>query len=299
MVEIFYSLIGGIFLLVAIKALRNRDSHRYWTGVFWTILAAIFIAGPYFPGWVYGGGILLLALISGSKKVRATKNDAPSEEEIRDNARTIGGKVFIPVLSLAVTAFLAATFLPFGASNAIGISALVGIGIALFVTKAPIKRIFREGARLMDTVGSASIFPQLLAALGALFTVAGVGKVIAGLAAQIIPPDNPFIAVVVFCLGMFFFAFIMGNGFAAFSVIMVGIAAPFLFPQGANPTIIGAVGITAGYCGALCTPMAANFNIVPAVLLETKDRYIVIKSQLGLMLILLAIHILFINFFAY
>ena len=284
---------------MAIKALRNSAPHRYWTAVFWLVLAIVFMVGTYLPGWVSGVGILLLALISGSKKVRATPNDVPSEEEIRENARTIGGKVFVPVLSLALTAFLAATFLPFGASNAIGISALMGIGIAMHVTKAPIKSVFREGARLMDTVGSASIFPQLLAALGALFTVAGVGKVIAGLAVRIIPPNNPFIAVVIFCLGMFIFSFIMGNGFAAFSVIVVGIAVPFLFTQGANPTIIGAVGITAGYCGALCTPMAANFNLVPAILLETKDRYIVIKSQLGLMVILLGIHILLIKFFAY
>ena len=204
-----------------------------------------------------------------------------------------------PVLSLALTAFLAATLLPFGASNAIGISAFIGACIALFVTGASPKDVLQEGTRLIDTVGSASIFPQLLAALGALFTAAGVGKVIAGLAVRIIPPDNRFIAVVVFCAGMFLFAFIMGNGFAAFSVIMVGIAVPFLFSQGANPTIVGAVGITSGYCGALCTPMAANFNILPAILLETKDKYVVIKSQISIMLLLLVIHILLINFFAY
>lgn len=35
----------------------------------------------------------------------------------------------------------------------------------------------------------------------------------------------------------------------------------------------------AGYCGTLMTPMAANFNIVPAALLELKDKYQVIKVQ--------------------
>jgi uncharacterized membrane protein len=299
MIEIFYSLIGVIFILAAIKAVGDTAPHRYWTAAFWIILAVIFMAGPHLPGWVSGAGILLLALLSGSKNVRATKNNVPTEEEVKHNASVIGGKVFIPVLSLALTAFLAATLLPFGASNAIGISSIIGIGLALFVTGAPVKYILWDSTRLVDTVGSASIFPQLLAALGALFTAAGVGKVIAGLAVCIIPPDNRFIAVVVFCLGMFLFAFIMGNAFAAFSVIMVGIAVPFLFPQGANPTIIGALGISAGYCGTLCTPMAANFNILPAVLLETIDKYIVIKSQISLMLLLLVTHILLINFFAY
>jgi len=36
----------------------------------------------------------------------------------------------------------------------------------------------------------------------------------------------------------------------------------------------------AGYCGTLVSPMAANFNIIPAVLLELKDRNAIIKAQL-------------------
>ncbi len=35
-----------------------------------------------------------------------------------------------------------------------------------------------------------------------------------------------------------------------------------------------------GFCGTLMTPMAANFNIVPAALLELPDRYGVIRVQL-------------------
>ena len=36
--------------------------------------------------------------------------------------------------------------------------------------------------------------------------------------------------------------------------------------------MIGAIGMLAGFCGTLMTPMAANFNIVPAALLELKDQ---------------------------
>ena len=39
------------------------------------------------------------------------------------------------------------------------------------------------------------------------------------------------------------------------------------------------------------TPMAANFNIMPAALLETKSKYAIIISQLPVALIMLAIHI--------
>ena len=108
--------------------------------------------------------------------------------------------------------------------------------------------------------------PQLLAALGVLFTACGVGDVISKGVASIIPDGNRFIAVAVYCVGMALFTIIMGNGFAAFSVITVGIGIPFLIMQGANPVVVGAMGLTVGYCGTLLTPMAANFNIRPAAL---------------------------------
>ena len=107
----------------------------------------------------------------------------------------------------------------------------------------------------------------------------------------IIPEGNHFIAVAVYCIGMALFTMIMGNGFAAFAVITVGIGYPFLIAQGANPVVVGALGLTAGYCGTLMTPMAANFNIMPAALLETKSKYAIIISQLPVALIMLAIHI--------
>ena len=98
---------------------------------------------------------------------------------------------------------------------------------------------------------------------------------------------------------MALFTMIMGNGFAAFSVITVGIGIPFLIAQGANPVVIGALGLTAGYCGTLMTPMAANFNIVPVALLETKSKYAVIRSQIPVALTMLVIHILLMYFLAF
>lgn len=144
----------------------------------------------------------------------------------------------------------------------------------------------------MDTVGPVGILPQLLAALGVLFTTAGVGDVIAKGVSGIIPDGSRFIAVIIYCLGMALFTIIMGNGFAAFSVITVGIGFPFLIMQGADPAVVGALGLTAGYCGTLLTPMAANFNIMPAALLETKDKYVIIKSQAPVAVTMLIIHII-------
>jgi uncharacterized membrane protein len=55
----------------------------------------------------------------------------------------------------------------------------------------------------------------------------------------------------------------------------------------------------AGFCGTLMTPMAANFNLVPAALLELKDQYGVIRVQVATALPLLAVNILLIYFLAF
>ena len=148
-------------------------------------------------------------------------------------------------------------------------------------------------------MGSVAFLPQLLSALGALFTAAGVGDVISGAVSGLIPNGAHFIACAVYCIGMALFTMIMGNGFAAFSVITVGIGIPFLINQGANAAVVGALGLTAGYCGTLMTPMAANFNIMPAALLETKSKYAIIKAQLPIALAMLVIHILLMYFWAF
>lgn len=83
----------------------------------------------------------------------------------------------------------------------------------------------------------------------------------------------------------------MGNAFAAFSVITVGVGIPFLIAQGANPAVVAALGMTCGYCGTLLTPMAANFNIVPAAVLETKGKWTIIKTQAPVALVMIVVHI--------
>ena len=141
-------------------------------------------------------------------------------------------------------------------------------------------------------VGGSSLLPQLLAALGAVFTSAGVGTVIANAIGGIIPEGNILIGVIIYVVGMVVFTMIMGNGFAAFSVITVGIGIPFVIQQGGDPAMIGALGLTAGFCGTLMTPMAANFNIVPSAVLETKSKYAVIKAQLPMALTMIVVHVI-------
>lgn len=299
--EVFYCVIGLIFAMAGYSALKNKNCEKnVTTAIFWFVLAVTFIVGPYIPTWITGLCIVILACLTAGGFVKPAAVNVPKAEETRLNADKHGYKVFLPPVVLAITAVLVATFLPqLGANNAIGISAIVALIVAYIIFKPKLSTPFKDGVRLVDNVGTTGILPQVLAALGSLFTAAGVGTVIATAVGGLIPEGSHFIAVAVYCIGMALFTMIMGNGFAAFAVITVGIGYPFLIAQGANPVVVGALGLTAGYCGTLMTPMAANFNIMPAALLETKSKYRVIFAQLPVALIMLVAHILLMYFLAF
>ncbi|MBU7579081.1 MAG: DUF979 family protein, partial [Porphyrobacter sp.] len=176
-----------------------------------------------------------------------------------------------------------------------GIGVLAALAGACVWLRPPVIAPAEEGRRLIDSIGWAAILPQMLAALGAVFAAAGVGEIIGGLAGGIIPEGSVFLTVVVFAAGMAGFTMIMGNAFAAFPVMAAAIGIPLLIGQyGGNPAVIGAVGMLAGFCGTLLTPMAANFNIVPAALLELKDQNAVIRQQIGTAVPLWACNVLII-----
>jgi uncharacterized membrane protein len=157
-----------------------------------------------------------------------------------------------------------------------------------------------EGSRLLQTIGWAIILPQFLAALGGVFAKAGVGAVVADLVARALPTQFSFVAVLAYCVGMALFTMCMGNAFAAFPVITLGIGLPFVVQlHGGNPAIMAAIGMLSGYCGTLMTPMAANFNLVPAMLLELKDKNAVIKAQVPIGLTILIANIILMYFCVY
>ena len=83
-------------------------------------------------------------------------------------------------------------------------------------------------------------------------------------------------------------------------LVASAIAVPLLIDTyGGNPAAIGAIGMLAGFCGTLMTPLAANFNIVPVRLLELRDPNAVVKAQIPTALPLLLINILLIYFLAF
>ena len=124
----------------------------------------------------------------------------------------------------------------------------------------------------------AAVLPQLLGMLGLVFSDAGVGKAVAHVTTAYVNLDYRLVAVAVYCVGMALFTMVMGNGFAAFPVMTGGVGVPILVGVfHGNPATMVAIGMFSGYCGTLMTPMAANFNMVPAALLELPDKNAVIK----------------------
>ncbi len=279
----------GITMVFTLKDKNHKT--RIGTALFWGILSAVFMFGDYIPSQIVGALVIVIAILSATKQINVGTLKQLDETFVNLKAEKLGLKIFIPSLSIAIIAMLIASFTDFSGTVAIGISSTLTLVLTFVITKAKPKELLEDSNRMYQSMGSFVILPQLLASLGVLFTAAGVGTKISSLISGVIPTGNVLIGVTAYCVGMAVFTAIMGNAFAAFSVITVGIGLPFVFSQGGNPVVCSTLALTAGYCGTLLTPMAANFNMLPAALLELKDKNAVIKAQAPIAIILLVVHI--------
>lgn len=300
LLQIFYIMVGLFFILTMMFTLKDKNHKtKYGTALFWGILGVIFILGEAIPPVISGFLIVVIGVLAAFNQINLGTIKQLDETFASLKADKIGLKIFLPSLIIALVALLIAQFTPISGVAAIGISSIIALIATFLITKAKPSEFIEDSNRMFQSVGATAILPQLLAALGALFTAAGVGDIISNLISSVIPEGNILIGVTAYCLGMAIFTAIMGNAFAAFSVITVGIGVPFVFAQGGDPIVASALAMTAGFCGTLLTPMAANFNILPVALLETKDKNAVIKTQAVFALILLAIHIPLMYFLAF
>ncbi|MDC0740626.1 DUF979 domain-containing protein [Polyangium mundeleinium] len=298
--EVLYVVAGVFFVAIAGLSARDKTNPKRWKNTtFWGLFAVSFLFGSHLPDVVNGLVVLAMVLTAGVFGLGRGAPATTGPEERRASAARLGSRLFLPALAIPFTA-LTGTFL-FKRPQLAGIvdpkqATLVSLILGVFVALAMAMPMLgarpnvpmQEGRRLLDTVGWAAILPQMLAALGAVFAAAGVGTAIGKLASAWLPAGSEFAAVAAYTFGMAIFTMIMGNAFAAFPVMTAGIGLPLIVQRfGGNPAIMGAVGMLSGFCGTLMTPMAANFNIVPAALLELSDRNAVIKAQIPTALLLL------------
>lgn len=292
--NVVWVIIGLITIYAGIKnRLDKENPSRVGTAVFWCSFGIVCGFGSWLPAKVSGALVLIMCLPPIFKKVKIGKTDNPTKEHTEQQFKKIGMKIFVPAFSVAVCSLFFALFSNMSSMVAITVGVIVAMILLMaFDAKQNKPAVFlNDSERFLGITGPLSMLPQLLGCLGGVFTAAGVGDVIAQLVEKIVPKGNVNIGIIVYAIGMVLFTMIMGNAFAAITVMTVGIGAPFVLAYGANPVVIGMLALTCGYCGTLLTPMAANFNILPVAILNMKDRWGAIKNQVLVAIFMLVFQI--------
>jgi uncharacterized membrane protein len=286
-----YALVGATFAGFAIlSAVRGRPGNA----AFWGCMAASFLFGDRLGDAANGVLALLVAGLAGVRLLR------PALPIVADRPPAPARRLFALALTVPLVTVLGT--LAFGAVPALvepKQATLVALAAGVLVALALVFLLLRPrpleplaaGLSLLDQVGWAAVLPQMLASLGAVFALAHVGDVIGGLAGHVIPAGSLLGAVAAYAGGMALLTMVLGNAFAAFPVLLSAIGLPLLVREhGGDPAAVAAIGMLAGFCGTLLTPMAANFNLVPAALLDLPDRYGVIRAQAPTALVLLVVN---------
>ena len=152
--------------------------------------------------------MLSLAGLAGFGLVGRGAPATTSEAERTAWSAKLGNRLFLPALIIPLTALigtLAYNYTPLGAAGWIEPSARrtcssrSGVLLALAATfvwlRPPPLAPVEEGRRLLDAIGWAAVLPQMLAALGAVFAIAGVGDAVGTIARAAIPEGSVVLTV--------------------------------------------------------------------------------------------------------
>jgi uncharacterized membrane protein len=290
-----YVFAGIVIGTIAILSAKDEANPKRWINAcFWGLLAASFLFGDLLGD--FGNGVLVFAVagLAGFAGLGLGRPPTTSPEERKTLAREFKNRLFLPALAIPVVTLIGSLTLKYPAIGgrplfdpaqvtliALSLAVITAVALARMMLRQRLVAALQEGRRLLDLVSWTALLPQMLASLGAVFALSGLGTAVGELTSRAIPPDNRFAAVAAYTIGMALFTAIMGNAFAAFPVMTAAIGLPLIVTKfGGNPAIMAAIGMLSGFCGTLTTPMAANFNIVPVALLGISDRYAVIKAQL-------------------
>ena len=284
LLECVYIIIGLITIYAGVKNLLDKENPaRYGTFVFWTSFGIVCALGHWLPTKVSGTLVIIMIIPAIFKRVKVGKQTIPTKEYSRKQYEKIGMKIFLPALTMGVMSLAFAL-----------LTKIISIILLMAYSRDNRPSTFlKDSERFLSMMGPLCMLPQLLGALGGVFTAAGVGEVIGKIVSGIVPPGNVTIGIIVFAIGMVLFTAIMGNAYGAITVMTIGIGAPCILNYGADPVVIGMIALTCGFCGTLLTPMAANFNIVPVAILDMKNRFGVIKNQIVVALIMIVVQIIY------
>jgi uncharacterized membrane protein len=290
---------------------RNRARpHRHRDGLFLGLLSLLFLFGDNLPTWLVGLLVLCLGGLAGLLGAARPGGSRPGDAEARKaGAKRLGNLLFALALLMPLLTLLGVLFLkplrvhgqplfePAGATLlCLGLGCALALFFALLLTGRRLRDALDAGGGLFGELGWTATLPLLLSTLGGVFAAAGVGGALADLLQALLPLHHRSVAVTTYAMGMALLTMIMGNAFAAFPVLTAGIGVPILVRvHHADPAPLAALGMLSGYCGTLLTPMAANFNLVPAALLSLREENAVIKAQAPAALTLLAVNIVLLH----
>lgn len=312
--NLLYTLMGIVLGAVALfTAFDRTHTHRLKATCFWAINACLFCLGSWLPPFLTGMMVIIMVALVGIGGIGRSQRASLTPRKREARAKRWGNRLFLPMMLIPIITLSGTIIFKkvtingsylIDPSQATLTALALGISVAFLasmvvVQKSPVTAL-REGTRLYDSIGWTLILPQMLAALGSLFALAGVGEPIAQLFSSVLPLSTPWVAVVTYCLGMALLTVIMGNALAVFPIMTIGVGLPIITQQlGGNPAIMAALGMLCGFCGNLMTPMAANFNTVPATLLHLSNPRAVIQTQLPTALAMLLINILLMLWLVY
>ena len=187
--EAVWIIIGLITIFAGIKNLLDKENpSRIGTAVFWCSFGIVCAFGTWLPAKVSGALVIVMCMPPIFKRVKVGKTNAPTKEYTKGQYQKIGMKIFIPALTVAVCSLLFALFT--NISSMVGVT--VGVIISMIILRAYSSdnkpQVFLEGSeRFLSMMGPLCMLPQLLGALGGIFTAAGVGEVIAGIVENVVP----------------------------------------------------------------------------------------------------------------
>jgi uncharacterized membrane protein len=292
LIDVLYTITGLYLFAFSVASFRDGKNYkRFGTAAFWAILGMLFVFGDILSESFAGVLVILLAIIPGFNLMGRGTYGEFSLDQRRASAERFGYLLFIPVLIIPVGTILVASFTPLGALAGLGLSALAALCVALPLTGESPRRAVQEGRRTMDSLGWTAVISQFLATIGLLFNSAGVGETIAGLVSGLLLDGPRIAAIAMYCGGMMFFSFVLGNAFAAFAIVTTGIGLPFLVElHGSDPAVISVLAMLSGYSGSIISPLAGNFILVPTILLKIKDRWGIAKVELPIVIAMLLVH---------
>ena len=301
MLEYIYQATGLLLIAFSLQSFMDKKNPKaIGTGLFWLAYGVSFCLGSVLPDWVVGVLVLIMTLIASVGFMGIGSYNSSDNEFRKSSAKSLQNMLFLPAIIVPVGTILWSQVTGESALIGLGISSVLSLLVANWLTKCKPVQSIHEGRRLIDTIGWAAILSQFLAALGYLFGQAGVGDTVSQIVKEIVPHGSVLAYVIAYTFGMAIFTIVMGNAFAAFAVITAGIGIPLLIVEmGGDPIVVGVLGMVSGYCGTLMTPMAANFNVVPAALLELDNKNQVIITQFIPGFIMLLINTTFMYFFAF